>query len=174
MKRLIILIAMIGALSIAMLAQKPGGGVDELTYHQVNEIRNQLHLDRNQFDKVYKAYHKYNTEVFGSMSAPRQGRPGGGMGPGGHGGHGGPGGQHMGGGRPPMGGEPGMGNHHGGNNHKKMDPAKREQLMKKQEEKLHKSMKKILKAPGQFARWLELRKIQLSSKPQGAPQPRRP
>ena len=163
MKRLLFFIAILATFAVATFAQqRADNNIASMTFHQVEELRKPLGLDKKQFDKVYKAYEKYNREVFGSMTNSRPGRPGGrmdGQGPGGHGG------QHMGGGRPPM-GQPGMGRPHSDNESRRLDPEKQKKLMAKQEEKLTKSMKKILRDPHRFGKWLEIRRIQLSKHPQ--------
>jgi hypothetical protein len=156
-------------------------------YDQVDDIRNQLGLDTKQFDKVYQAYNKFQTAVFGSSSSSSSmpmmgGRPGGGPG------QGGPGGM-QGGGRPPQGGGGpggmGMGDFSGGgpggapgsnmsssnNSNKNSAPKppteeeikKQQQKIEKQEQKLEKSMKKILKDDATYNKWYKIRQQQKQS-----------
>ena len=77
-----------------------------------------------------------------------------------------------GGGRPPMGGEPGMGMPPSGEAPKKIDPEKMEKKKIAQEEKLRKSMKKILKSTPLYDKWLSLREAQLTQKPPREPRER--
>lgn len=131
------------------------------TYEQVDMLRNELGLTHDQFDKVYKAYKKYNDAVFGEERV----RPNGGQGrPSGPGGPGGPGG--MGGRRGGGPGHPGgFGRGEGGPQHreaKKVDIKKLEKEKAKQEEKLTKSMKKVFKKDaGLFERWQHYRSEEL-------------
>ncbi|MBD5356043.1 MAG: hypothetical protein HDR88_03420 [Bacteroides sp.] len=161
MKELLILLALISTFSVKSIAQTINNGKNEeftsMTYRQVNEVRQELGLDHKQFDKVYDAYNKYNETVFGSIDQPRLAPPSKDMGrPGDHGGPG----HDMGGGRPPMGG-PGMGMPPSEKNSKKWNPEKIEKTKIKQEEKLRKSMKKILKTQDLYDRWLKIRERQL-------------
>jgi hypothetical protein len=177
----------------------PMGGGRPSTYDQTTALRQQLSLTDKQFDKVYQAYSKYNKAVFGeefesSSSSPfgggmPSGGPGGGMGgPGGGmggpgGGMGGPGGG-MGGpgggmGGPGMGGgRPDMGSSSSSSAHKDGGPkqlsekeiAKLQKTITKQEEKLQKSMKKILKSDDLYNQWLTIRQKE-QTKPQMGPRP---
>lgn len=140
-----------------------------------NQVKNDLGLDQKQFEKIRSAYEKYNNTVFGNDAGPNlpAGGPGmkGGGGPGGRPG-GGPGGMGgPGGGKGPggMGGRPGG---QGGapydmkaNNKpadKDFDPAKFEKTKTKAEDKLCKTVKKVLKKePAKYNKWLEIRNQQL-------------
>jgi hypothetical protein len=161
--------------------------VETMTFRQADEVRNQFNLTQKQFEKVSKAYKTYNENLFGSSSSSSRpsggpgggmGGPGGGMGgPGGGmggpgGGMGGPGGGMGGpggGGQPPQGdfnqgGAPNGGDRQAGPSQEDME--KRQKEMTKQEEKLAKSIKKILTAD-QYTQWQELRQTQkMPPKPQ--------
>lgn len=146
-------------------------------YEMTDEVRNILGLDHNQFDKVYQAYDKFNTAIFGSSTTSdnRMGMPGGrpgGMHGGGPGGMGGPGGG-MQGGAPGMQGGPGMNgapmkemdNQISKNQSKEKGPKplsekeikKRQQKIDKQEQALAKKMAKILNDDTKYQQWLEIR-----------------
>jgi hypothetical protein len=138
-------------------------------YDQADEIRNRFGLDYKQFDKVYSAYNKFNTAIFGDETSSsamgggrpsRMGGPGGGMGgPGG--GMGGPGGGPGGG----MGNRPDFSA--SSNRPKVAQPMTEKELQKrqkkitKQEEKLEKSMRKVLTDESQYHEWLKMRQEQL-------------
>jgi hypothetical protein len=168
-------------------------------YDQADEIRNRFGLDYKQFDKVYSAYNKFNTAIFGDETSSsamgggmpgRMGGPGGGMGgPGG--GMGGPGGG-MGGPGGGMGGPGGgMGGPGGGmgtrpdfsassNRPKVAQPMTEKELQKrqkkitKQEEKLEKSMRKVLTDESQYHEWLKMRQEQLKHVFPAPPAEKRP
>jgi hypothetical protein len=176
--------------------QHPGGGRPS-TYDQATAIRTEFGLTDKQFNKVYDAYSKYNKAVFGEEFSSSSSSNGGGQG--GHqggprGGMGGPGGGRggmMGG----PGGGPGMGGFGGGDDDMgfggaptdgddsnrpeapkqltEKEIAKLQKNMEKQEEKLAKSMKKILGTTELYNRWLTIREQQ---KPKSVPgtQPERP
>lgn len=148
-----------GSMIATLSAQRPNGNPNPtatITFQQVDELRNRLGLNPKEFDKVYQAYSKYNDAVFGAMQPQRPARPNGNMHrPGNHGGPQGHG--------PNFGGRPPRGEHHDANpqRHHQMDPKKLEKIKAKQEDKLRKSMKKILKNPHRFDKWLSLRAHQL-------------
>ncbi len=160
------------------------------TYQQVDDVRNKLGLDHNQFDKVYQAYNKYNNAIYGDESSSSQsfggGRPQGGPGGGGPGGPGGggmggPGGGGMGGpgggmgpgggGQPPQGG--GMAPSASASQ-PKMEPKNEKEMeklrkkMDKQEQKLQKTMRKVLGSDELYDRWLKIRQQQLPMPPKGS------
>lgn len=169
MKRFTLILLFAGMMASASFAQATQNEANQdnttLTYRQVDEVRNALGLDHKQFEKVYKAYQKYNKEVFGSEEGPR-GR--GGMGPGGPRGgqgHRGPG---MGGGRPdgPRDGAP-----RADRGRNRPDPEKLEKTMKEQEEKLQKSMQKLLPDTAAYNHWMEIRTAQLAKQPRRGRRP---
>jgi hypothetical protein len=163
------------------------------SFEQADYLRGKFGLTDKQFSKVYDAYTKYNKAVFGgepfsssssrgSMGGP-QGRPqggpggggpmGGGPGGGGMGGPGGMGGGPQGGmGGGPQGGprgEQGMAPQGGQDAPKQLsekDIEKRMKNMAKQEEKLAKSMKKVLVTDELYNEWLEYHESQRPHKPE--------
>lgn len=167
MKRLILLVAIACSLTVTAVAQVGNNGDREgfgsMTYRQVDEVRNELGLDHKQFDKVYNAYNKYNEAVFATMAPSPMGGPheGGGVRPKGGPGSG-PGAPGMGGGRPPMGNPDMIGMHPRGQSPKKIDSEKMEKIKVTQEEKLRKSMKKILRTETLYKKWLSIREAQLT------------
>lgn len=141
-----------GAFSQPRQMQRPS------TYSQVDAVRKELNLDSKQFEKVYKAYEKFNEALFGTESADGrfqgpppggggQGRPAGGPPPGG-----------MSGGMPGGHGQMGSPDRHP----KELNMEELEKKRDKQEKKLVKSMKKIFKKDDAlFVRWQEIRQAQL-------------
>ena len=164
-KLIFILTVLIAAAGLNLSAQEPQRrhapvDIKTLTYQQTDEVRNALGLDQKLFGKVYKEYKKYNEAVYGSLTPQRQGPPP-------EGGHRGPG---MGGGRP-HGGQPGMGhNHESPRMRPGVNPEGQAKTIAKQEEKLSKAMKKILKTPVAFDKWQKIRMRQIeAAKPKPAP-----
>jgi hypothetical protein len=173
-------------MAYAQFEGRPGQGETQTAriYGQVNDVRNALGLDSKQFDKVYKAYKKYTEAVENSNSGfqrrPMGGMMGGGPGMGGGmmgggpgmgggmmGGGPGMGGDMMGGG-PGMGGEmpsEGMSERADGDDSKRPsaeEMEKRKQNIEKQETKLRKSMKKILKDEATYDQWVTIREKQIA------------
>ena len=189
MKRILI-ITFSALICIAAYAQ-PMGMQPHSTYEQVDEVRKQLNLDNSQFEKVYSAYEKYNKAIFGNQSnndmmpaPPRGGHQGGPKGnrPGNGGPGNGPGfgGRHPGGhpgGHPNFNGQrPGRPDNDNpkGAAPKPEDIKKMEKKRDKQEEKLVKSMQKILKKdPDAFSKWQAIRNEQLKRMFQLPPAPNR-
>lgn len=169
MRRLIFSAVILG-MSHALFSQENHMHTRPSVYNQVDEVRKELNLDQKQFDKVYRAYEKFDKAVFGDSDSRDSGfgrPPGGGRHGGPRGGrHGGPG---MGGlGMGDSGGAPGGRHAHGemsGSNYRKQLPPDLEKLEKtktKQEEKLDKSMKKLFKKNNElYVKWKSLRKEQL-------------
>ncbi len=187
MNRIIIL--SISTLMYMLAFAQPIGMQPQSTYEQVDEVRKQLNLDHQQFEKVYSAYEKYNNAIFGNLSngammpAPPAGvHPGGPMGKrpgnGGRPGNGpGFGGGHPGGGHPDFNakrpGRPGD-DKPNGVIPKPEDIKKMEKNRAKQEENLVKSMHKIFKKdPIAFSKWQEIRNQQLKRMLPQPPEPRR-
>jgi hypothetical protein len=166
------------------------------SYRQANKVKKAFGLDSKQFNKVYSAYKKYNDAVEnagkskssqGGFGGPGMGGPGGGPGMGGPGGgFGGPqGGMGGPGGGPGMGGQQGgmpqgggFGGPQGGGQKKPAAPdmEARKKVMDKQEKKLCKTMRKVLKDDDKYAKWTEIRQQQLMPPhPQGnGPRPEGP
>lgn len=168
MKRIIMTLAIAISMASAMFAQddrKPDNENEfvSITYRQADEVRKAFGLDSKQFDKVYKAYKTYNDAVFGAFGSapqgPTPGRMGGPMGGPGRGGH------NFGEGRPPMDGNHAPGARRSERQPNKQDVEKLEKTKNKQEDKLRKSMKKILKNEADYERWLTMRDEQLKMRP---------
>ena len=154
---------------------QPRGMQPRSTYEMVDEMRKELNLDHDQFEKVYSAYDKYNKTVFGDVEKkgdrptppPGAPRPGNGGGPDFRGGrpdrHQGFDPQHA--------GRPG-GDRTNAGTRAQPDLAKMEKQRAKAEEKLCKSMKKIFKKdPETYSRWQAIRERQLREMPPMPPAP---
>ncbi len=146
---------------------QPKGVPARSTYEVVDEMRKELNLDHDQFEKVYSAYEKYNKTVFGDVEnngnrpTPPPGAPRTGNGSGPNFGEGHP--HRHPGFDPQRGGRPGgEGMNKGSQAHP--DFEKMEKQRAKAEEKLCKSMKKIFKKdPEAYSRWQAIRERQLQT-----------
>ena len=164
--------------------QPPMGGGRPSTYDQADAVRKEFGLTDKQFSKVYDAYSKYNKAVFGEEFSQASGtsqqgqRPQGAPGTGGmRRGMGGPGGG-MGGG--PQGMPQGDFSEMQGEQQQRparqrpteqkpltdKEIAKREKTMEKQEQKLMKSMRKILGTEDLYNSWLAMRQKQMPPMPE--------
>lgn len=156
-------------------------------YELANEVRKDLNLSDKEYSSVHSAYEKFLKSIFGDDSAMlqrpqgnRSGGPGGPGGPGGHGGPGGPGGHGGPGGNGGMGGPGGMppqsggfgdpsGNFDGGQSPRKApsmemteDMEKFQKTVKKADEKLCKSIKKVFKkSPEKYDQWMKIKQRQM-------------
>lgn len=145
-------------------------------YELANQVKKDLNLTDKEYSKVHSAYEKYIKSVFGDDSQfsqrPQGNRPGGG--PGGPGGGGGPrggmGGHGGGGGMPPQGGMDNSNGNFGGQQGQKPAPTKQmtedmekfQKTVKKADEKLCKSVKKVLKKyPAKYEQWLQIKDRQM-------------
>ncbi len=62
-----ILLPAVAAMLCLCASAQPKGVPARSTYEVVDEMRKELNLDHDQFEKVYSAYEKYNKTVFGDV-----------------------------------------------------------------------------------------------------------
>lgn len=163
----IILLMMVGVASSAQEqgGQRPPRMERPSAFELADQVRKDISVSDKEFSKIVAAYEKYVKTIFGESNRqtqqPQGPRPGGGpggmRGQGGPGGHGGPGGMGPRGDRR----DGDFGNRRGDSKmpHREMteDMEKFQKNMKKADEKLDKTIKKLFKkSPDKYNRWLEL------------------